>query len=553
MRPLHLVFVFYHFIEPKTNLTRKIKSSKLKLVMKISALFKRPLVSRIGFILFSVITLLFLSIIFSGNVYAQEVEDTDTGYTTHSSRNASNVDSDVALNTHNGVQILLIEFLSAISCQLSGIDPANENGECLGVNTKTGKIGFVENGGGAIAVIGSLIDATFVPPTSSAIYIADLKNDFGITKKTYAQVVQPTPSSCLNSSVGVGFCGLEPILPLWKAMRNIVYLLFILIFVVIGIGIMLRVHIDPRTIMTIQNQIPKIIIGILAITFSFAIAGFLIDIMWVAIYLFASVIETATSPGALSAQTVINVTHSNSTFDAAHHAFPGGIIDIASGTSRAFSYVISDAFGTIDTGVINDILTGIVHVLAFIIILIAIIIVLLRLLFMLIIAYLNIILDVIFAPFWILAGLLPGGPLGLSAWIRDLIANLAVFPVTIAFFLLGSFFVNVFSNTTSGFQDALTPPMMGSANPAALGALIGLGFLLMLPNVLNTTKAALKTPKMNFGNLMGPIAAGGGVVGGAPKRFVGGSIDEATRRRLTDTEPHDAFWKRSIRSVRGGR
>ena len=84
---------------------------------------------------------------------------------------------------------------------------------------------------------------------------------------------------------GTGFDGLKPLLPLWTVFRNIVYILFVLVFVIIGVAIMLRLKIDPRTVMTIQNQIPKLIIGILLVTFSFSIAGFLIDIMYTSIYL----------------------------------------------------------------------------------------------------------------------------------------------------------------------------------------------------------------------------------------------------------------------------
>lgn len=459
---------------------------------------------------------------------AQRQSTNENSYNSYSVTNAYNTNPDVELNVHNGVQILMIEFLSAVTCQLGGVDPISENGKCLGVDPKTGKIGFVEDGGGAIAVIGSLIDATFVPPASSIQYVAYLKNNFGVVKSANAQGL-PSPNPCLSNVRGVGFCGLEPLLPLWTTMRNIVYLIFILVFVVIGMGIMLRVHIDPRTVMTLQNQIPKIIVGIVAITFSFAIAGFLIDIMWVTIYLFASVIQTATA-GQLSAQTMINITHANSPFDAMNIAYPGGIIDLASGVSAAFGDIVTDAFnGTISSqiGAVSDIMGGIAHVIAFVVVLIAIIVVLLRLLITLIITYINVILDVIFAPFWILAGLVPGGPLGLGAWLRDLIANLAVFPVAISFFLLGSYLVKVFGDNTGGISNQLTPPLMGSVNPSAMAAIIGFGFILMLPNVLSTVKAALKTPKVNFGPIMGPIGVGTRIGGNVTR----GGIDEYARSR----------------------
>lgn len=176
----------------------------------------------------------------------------------------------------------MIEVMSALSCQLTGIDPTNPNQACLGVDQKTGKIGFVENGGGTIGVMDKLITMTFTMPIHTGDYVSYLSQNFGITKQAYAQ--------------GVGFEKLSPFLPIWVAFRNLVYLLFILVFVVIGIFIMLRVQFDPRTVFTVQNQIPKLIIGIVLVTFSFAIAGLMIDAMYIVIY-FAYAIAL-TIPGA---------------------------------------------------------------------------------------------------------------------------------------------------------------------------------------------------------------------------------------------------------------
>src|SRR3989338_11081239 len=115
----------------------------------------------------------------------------------------------------------------------------------------------------------NMISMLYAPPIHTSDYFQSLANNFGIVKNANAQ------------TKGTGFDGLKPLQNLWEAFRNIVYLLFVIVFVVIGLAIMLRIKIDPRTVMTIQNQIPKIIIGILLVTFSFAIAGFLVDIMWI--------------------------------------------------------------------------------------------------------------------------------------------------------------------------------------------------------------------------------------------------------------------------------
>jgi len=132
--------------------------------------------------------------------------------------------------------------------------------------------------GGAIGGITNLIAAMYAnPPASSVEYFADLGRNLGIVKPAYAQ--------------GVGFEGLRPILPLWKAFRNIAYLFFTIIFVVIGFAIMFRVKLDPQTVISIQNAIPRIVVALILVTFSYAIAGLLIDLIYVIYFLFVSALE----------------------------------------------------------------------------------------------------------------------------------------------------------------------------------------------------------------------------------------------------------------------
>ncbi len=426
-------------------------------------------------------------------------------------------EANVEMNMHNGVQILLIETMSAMACQLTGVDPTRPGTQCLGVNPETGKIGYVENGGGLIAVMGKAIDMTFTPPASFTQYTAYLKGNFGVGDKVYAQ---ENTDPCKNLSRGVGFCGLQPVLPLWVAMRNIVYLILILAFVVVGLGIMLRVHIDAHDVMTIQNQLPKIIMGIIAVTFSFAIAGLLIDIMFVATYLFAFVIQSATST-VVSPEAANAVVGASNPFNAANAAFSenGGILGIAGQVSSAFAEVIKSVFtgpssnfgnGDIVGNIIGGVVGVIVNILAFLIIAIAVVVCLFRVWVVLVVAYVNLILDIIFAPFWIIAGVMPGSKAGIGVWIKDLLANLAVYPVAVAFFLLASYFIESFNGDS---VTRFVPPLVGGTNTEAIGAIVGLGFILMLPNVLTTTKDAFKAPGVNFGNIMGPLGVGGKYLG----------------------------------------
>ena len=103
------------------------------------------------------------------------------------------------------------------------------------------------------------------PPASTEVFIADLLDSANIVEPAYAQ--------------GLGFASLTPILGAWKIFRNVSYFFFIIAFLAIGFMIMFRQKIGGQTVVTAQQALPRIIISLLAVTFSFAIAGFLIDIM----------------------------------------------------------------------------------------------------------------------------------------------------------------------------------------------------------------------------------------------------------------------------------
>lgn len=471
----------------------------------------------------------------------------------------------------------MIEVMAAATCQLAGVNPINPNQKCLGVDPKTNSIGFVPStsSGGAIGLMGNLIALTYTPPLRTGDYFSYLAQNFGIAKPAYA--------------AGTGFEGLSPLMGLWIAFRNIVYLLFVLVFVVIGVAIMLRVKIDPRTVMTIENQIPKIIIGLLLVTFSFAIAGFLIDLMWVSIYLIFGVISSApeigksvtnlnpstmqgqnafeavgglggiaglTNTAALSITEIIRSflgisapdlnnlfnpfePFTNLLFDPSRNTVANIIIYLlswAAGATMYFNVAHIPSFTTPILGdIINAIKTGpgaiaaavgtysgtqlllrflLPYLIAYLIIFIALLFALARLWFELIKAYIFILLDVVLAPFFIVFGLLPGSPIGFGAWMRDILANLSAFPVTIGMLLLGRVFMENFGQTQTAGQ--FVPPLIG--NPSAIDtikSLIGLGIILMTPQVVEMMKAVFKAPKLDTSAIGGAIGAGTGIPGGA--------------------------------------
>lgn len=479
---------------------------------------------------------------------------------------APNTNPDVPNNLHNWTQNVMIEVMSALTCQLAGVDPINPKQGCLGIDPMTNKIGFLQKtglpdgdlakSGGAIGFMGNMIAALYTPPLHTADYFQNLASNFGINKNAYAQ-----------NTGGAGFQGLTPLIGIWTAFRNIVYLFLVIVFVVIGLAIMLRVKIDPRTVMTIQNQIPKIIIGILVVTFSFAIAGFLIDLMWVFIYLIYGIFsgmstEIASSIAGLKPEAMVG------TSPLGVQGF-GGISSIANkaGTSILGAVTNLLGLGVVDLSPMNVIVHSIsigvgtyvtlftpgIHVfgnsivvdragagalaavgtdatlrwilpylIAYLVIFIALFTALFRLWFVLIISYVHILIDVVLAPFWIIGGIIPGSPISLTGWLRDLIANLAAFPAVIAMFMLGKVFMERFGKTPAPETQNFVPPLIGNpGDPSLIGSLIGLGIILITPNIVNILKTALKAPKVDTGGALKGLGAGAGVITGTTKTAVG--------------------------------
>ncbi|RJQ27423.1 hypothetical protein C4577_01160 [Candidatus Parcubacteria bacterium] len=471
---------------------------------------------------------------------------------------------------HYRTQNVMIEVMSAFVCQIAGFDPVNPEGKCLGIDPEAKKIGFVENSGGMVGFAANLIGMTYKIPISSNQYFADLGSRFGIVKPAYAQ--------------GVGFKGLEPVMELWKVFRDVVYLLFVIIFVLVGLGIMFRIQIDARTVMSIQNQIPKIIVTLILITFSYAIVGILIDLMWLVMYFFFLLVQGTginvmnlnpadaygrttfevvnnsfggihgmASNVALSVKEIIgNIMNINTdplqaiipfnefissgqfAFDWNNFSFANWMIDTISlfaGFGVGAKVATMSDLGFVNAGPLTGFITGyatyaaletslrwlIPYLITFLIVFVAILWALFRLWFQLLKSYVFILMDVIFAPFWIGAGLIPGVSTGFGSWIRDLLAHLSAFPTAIIMFMLGKAFMEVFAVK---HQDPFLPPLIGNpGDPALFANIVGLGIILLTPEVVNMTRDAFKSPEMKYPAIIGKAI---GVGQGASSAFTGG-------------------------------
>src|SRR4030042_2723820 len=310
------------------------------------------------------------------------------------------------------------------------------------------------------------------PPASGVQYLADLGRKLQIVRPTYAQ------------GEGEGWGRMVPFLEIWKAFRNITYVFFVLILVFMGFAIMFRVKINPQTVITIQSALPKVVIGLILITFSYAIVGLMIDFMWVFTNLIIFTFKHIPDTDPNFPQWLSRLITAQAVTDASH--LTAGIFIILLGPAFAtfLTLTVITSTPTIITSIIlwpiSPMIIGLNVTILFLLAIIFLIIYI-RILWALLKAYVMVVMHLIFAPFEILVGILPGSN-AISSWFRNLIANLVVLPATIAMIFLSGYLAiaplfrqsnlgslvvsSIEGNTSSTFLEDLVTAFrnLGSAN-----------------------------------------------------------------------------------------
>ena len=358
-------------------------------------------------------------------------------------------------------------------------------------------------------LIGSLYDAR---PASGVYYAYDVLKNVGAAP-AYAQ--------------GVGFSGLQPLLPVWKAFRNVTYLLFTIIFIVMGLMIMFRLKISQQAVMTIENAIPKIVGGLILVTFSYAIAGLLIDLMYVVIALGIFLLQAAgvTFAGLPTAAEIIN--GGFFTLLTPMAAFGKGGIKLGSiigsligslvgmgGMGGAVGMTISNFvpfIGQLIMGANAATGAAIGIVIALLVLGIIYIFLFFKLFMSLVKSYIRIILAIILGPLQIMMGAIPGvKTAGFGGWIKGILADILVFPAVVIVAIIGCYLIYV----TQQGQSLWLAPLIGLGSQAATDAafvqtIIGLGFLLVIATVPDVVRGALGVKASPFESAIGQAVAPG--------------------------------------------
>ena len=234
----------------------------------------------------------------------------------------------------------------------------------------------------------------------------------------------------LSQRGGTGYNAMKPFLEFWKVFRNLAYSLYIIMFVVVGIMIMLRTKINAQTIITIQTALPNLLITLLLITFSYAIVGFMIDIMYFLIYFIVYLIA---SVGIIDASKSIDrlMTYS------AWSVIFAGRNSIISAVAQSIDTVLRNV-GTGGLGVIGWIVS--VASPTYLMVAIAFAIAMLKLMLALVKSYIMVIVQTITAPVQILMNAMPGSK-AFSEWLKKTASYLIPLPIAAAMFIFSAVLV----------------------------------------------------------------------------------------------------------------
>lgn len=397
------------------------------------------------------------------------------------------------------------------------------------------------NKSAAVSQIGSAIAMMAGnPPVQIKEYLAYMGQKAGFVDQAYAQAG--------------GFEVLKPVQQIWVATRNVAYLITSLTLVVIGFMIMMRKKLDAQTVIGIQQALPSIVITLLLITFSYAIAGLVVDLIYFVIYFVIQLLGTNifTDPAI-----AIKTLRERSIFTIGLQdlfKLGGGSADdsAAKAIGDLIDSIFTEGTGAFISGAISTVVGGSIGSL---IIAGAMLFAAVKIFFALLSSYAMLLLSTMFGPLMLMTNAVPGSN-AFGTWIKNLLGNAAVFPATAIFLVLAAALMGGDVNaanwglkTDVGFgsvapgEVAWTPPLLfgtgAGSNPSkALLALIGLGMFMLTPQFIEMVKKAFSAAggegygsaigqALQYGykgqySPMGAMTGGRGLVGGLTGLGMGG-------------------------------
>ena len=331
---------------------------------------------------------------------------------------------------------------------------------------------------------------------------------------------------------GYGYTGLSWIQKYWAGFRDISYVLLVLVVIIFAFMIMFRVKLNPQTVISVQSALPKIIVALILITFSYAIAGFAIDLMYIISGLFALLLNLAKFSSSLTgAYGTIAGT------GAGYSTSLGGFWVFFMMLAYAIVFFISAFISLITTLLAGLNIFGMVLAIIFMIIAVLCLLIMIwytiKIPYVLLKTLVSVYISIITAPVQIMAGaIIPS--MGFGAWFKKLMADILVFPLTglliwFAWATLWSSFGLAIGDvgrywSISMADDSWIPGIVGAGTLAGtttglsgiIFLAISFGIIIMIPKIPNIIKQFMTGEKF-AGTGLGEAMGAARTVGGTAK------------------------------------
>lgn len=348
----------------------------------------------------------------------------------------------------------------------------------------------------ALQSLASATGTMYRQPISSVQYLAFMRNKISIVKPSYAA----TPGTEV----------LAPLILVWEGIRNASYVFFIIIFVAVGFMIMFRSKLNPQTIINIQLALPRIIIALILVTFSFAILSFLVDLAFFGNQLVASALGGPLKKAALASNYYWRP------FNDPTDPSQGFLLTILGRFGQ------SDVIGLIITalGAIGGLFSGNFDSIFLMIIAFSLVGSLVKIFFALLTRHVTIILSVIGAPLVFLLSAFPSQNNPASTFLKTFLSAILTFPAVLALLNLSMFFA---ASGDARLNNVIPPFFLGTGTDSkvisTMGGFIALGLLMVASKIPQVLDEMLQVKG-------GAIAAAGGEISGAARKIpiIGGLI-----------------------------
>ncbi len=444
------------------GISKKIYSLGLKI---------KEITSRKSFnvILISVLAVFFFFGVF--NVYAQGGEEIQLKPAWEGTKKFHNIASGLSgaqenednMNSRQGTEILNTAWslVSLAAPEITGINEANS--QHLPYDLRRGLIGMVDDASTAAYALYPSVDISE-----------------HLAQQWVPGYAESVASYAASSAAESGYQALKQggITKIWARTLNLSYIFFVIVMVIAGFMIMFRHKLGGQTMVTLGTILPQVIISLVLATFSFAIAGFIIDLGVVLNNLIKFILtekgnlSSIFGPGSLISGALGGDGTLWGTIEAVTKTFGTSLLFGAFKTDSALGILNAVVQTTMLTTsfVVSPALTGLWGLIQILFVVGIIFLGAIRVTIVLFKAYFGILMNVILGPIQLTLGAIPGNNKMIKNWFSSLLRNVMVFPAIL-------FIVNIpraiEETIGSDLSIAIPPKLVGQDSAGFMGFVDG--------------------------------------------------------------------------------